>query len=287
MPVRDGDLRRRRCFRAHRQRGRSLTPPDGERDRRLRSIPLISFWLEPLRAAVGFLTVLPIGRSISPGQPSGQRAVSNSRAFFPFVGLLLGLVLAVVEFAVAPIFPIYLTAGVLLLVMVITTRGLHLDGLMDVCDSLFGGYTKERRLEIMKDPHVGAFGVVAGSMLILLKFAALLSLLDPRFTIGGGWIGYSDLAALRAAAFDVTTQARSWRCCCSPPCPAGPWWSASALSHTSGNRASVRPSTKATPNSPPLRQLSRRWPRRWSWAASEALVFSPGSPCWPWPPVGL
>ena len=166
----------------------------------MRSIPLVSFWLEPLRAAVGFLTVLPIGRSISPDQPSGQRAVSNSRAFFPFVGLLLGLVLALVEITMSTIFPAYLTAGILLVVMVFATRGLHLDGLMDVCDSLFGGYTKERRLEIMKDPHVGAFGAVAGSMLILLKFAALLSLLDPRF-IGSGWIGYSDIAVLRAAAF--------------------------------------------------------------------------------------
>ena len=167
----------------------------------MRSIPLISFWLEPLRAAVGFLTVLPIGRSISPSQHSGQRAVSNSRAFFPFVGLLLGLVLVVVEFVAALVFPVYLMAGVLLVVMVIATRGLHLDGLMDVCDSLFGGYTKERRLEIMKDPHVGAFGVVAGSMLILLKFAALLSLLDPRFITGGGWVGYSDIAVLRELAF--------------------------------------------------------------------------------------
>ena len=164
----------------------------------MRSIPLVSFWLEPLRAAVGFLTVLPIGRSISPDQPSGQRAVSNSRAFFPFVGLLLGLVLVIVEFAVALVFPLYLTAGVLLVVMVLATRGLHLDGLMDVCDGLFGGYTKERRLEIMKDPHVGAFGVVAGSMLILLKFAALLSLLDPRFSAGapGGWTGYAALSTL-------------------------------------------------------------------------------------------
>ena len=119
------------------------------------------------------------------------------------MGLLLGLVLVVVEFGSSRVFPIYLTAGILLVVMVIATRGLHLDGLMDVCDGLFGGYTKERRLEIMKDPHVGAFGVVAGSMLILLKFAALLSLLDPRFIIGGGWAGYSDIAVLRELAFSL------------------------------------------------------------------------------------
>ncbi len=168
----------------------------------MRSIPLVSFWLEPLRAAVSFLTVVPIGRRIYPSQPTDQRAISNSRAFFPFVGLLLGLVLVVVEVGSARIFPVYLTAGILLVVMVLATRGLHLDGLMDVCDGLFGGYTKERRLEIMKDPHVGAFGVAAGSMLILLKFAALLSLLDPRFSIGasGGWTGYAALSTLAASS---------------------------------------------------------------------------------------
>ena len=153
---------------------------------------MVSFWLEPLRAAVSFLTVVPIGRRISPSQSTDQLAVSNSRAFFPFVGLLLGLVLVGVEAGSARIFPVYLTAGILLVVMVLATRGLHLDGLMDVCDGLFGGYTKERRLEIMKDPHVGAFGVVAGSMLILLKFAALLSLLDPQF-IGGAPPGSTTL----------------------------------------------------------------------------------------------
>ena len=163
----------------------------------MRSIPLVSFWLEPLRAAVSFLTVVPIGRRISPSQSTDQLAVSNSRAFFPFVGLLLGLVLVVVEAGSVRIFPVYLTAGILLVVMVLATRGLHLDGLMDVCDGLFGGYTKERRLEIMKDPHVGAFGVAAGSMLILLKFAALLSLLDPQF-IGGAPPG--SITVLRALA---------------------------------------------------------------------------------------
>jgi len=61
--------------------------------------------------------------------------------------------------------------------MVIVTRALHLDGLMDVCDGIFGGFTPERRLEIMRDSRVGAFGVVGGVTVLLLKYAALLSLL--------------------------------------------------------------------------------------------------------------
>ena len=53
-----------------------------------------------------------------------------------------------------------------------------MDGFMDVCDGLFGGYTKESRLEIMRDPHVGAFAVTGALCIILLKWTAILSLLS-------------------------------------------------------------------------------------------------------------
>ena len=55
----------------------------------------------------------------------------------------------------------------------ILTRAFHLDGLADCADGLGGGYTRERRLEIVKDPHTGAFGVVAIVCVLLLKYAAL------------------------------------------------------------------------------------------------------------------
>ena len=62
--------------------------------------------------------------------------------------------------------------------LVALTGGLHLDGLMDSCDGLFGGYTRERRLEIMRDAHLGSFGVLGGGAVLLLKFGLLLSLPD-------------------------------------------------------------------------------------------------------------
>ena len=68
-------------------------------------------------------------------------------------------------------------AGVVLVVVVVATRGLHLDGFMDVCDGLFGGYTRERRLEIMRDSNVGAFAVAGAASLLILKYGALLALL--------------------------------------------------------------------------------------------------------------
>lgn len=75
------------------------------------------------------------------------------------------------------VFPDYLSAAVLLVFLVAVNRGLHLDGLMDACDGLFGGFTRERRLEIMRDSHVGAFGVASGAGILLLKYGALVSLL--------------------------------------------------------------------------------------------------------------
>ena len=63
--------------------------------------------------------------------------------------------------------------------LALITRGLHLDGFMDSCDALFGGYTRERRLEILRDPHVGAFAVAGVVCLLIIKCAAVAGLLHP------------------------------------------------------------------------------------------------------------
>ena len=120
-----------------------------------------------------FLTIFPVAHNMD----RGQRNLSNSRAFYPAVGLLMGLLLVGVEEGSSRLFLEPVTAGLLVATMVIVTRALHLDGLMDVCDGIFGGFTPERRLEIMRDSRVGAFGVVGGVTVLLLKYAALLSLL--------------------------------------------------------------------------------------------------------------
>ncbi len=127
-----------------------------------------------LLAAFSLLTLLPAG----PANRLSRRDVSNSRAWFPLVGLLLGLLLLALEWGARQLFPPYLNASLLLVFLVIVTRGLHLDGFMDVCDGLFGGYSRERRLAIMKDSHVGAFAVAGAAGLLLVKYGALLSLLS-------------------------------------------------------------------------------------------------------------
>ena len=67
-----------------------------------------------------------------------------------------------------------LLASTLLVVLLLALTGaLHADGLMDTCDAVFGHATPERRLEIMRDPHTGAFGVVGLVCVVVLKMAAL------------------------------------------------------------------------------------------------------------------
>ena len=105
------------------------------------------------------------------------RNVSNSRAFYPAIGLIMGLILVGVEEGSSRVFSEPLTAAFLVAVMIVVTRGLHLDGLMDVFDGVFGGFTPERRLEIMRDSRVGAFGVIGAVAVLLLKYGALVSLL--------------------------------------------------------------------------------------------------------------
>ena len=122
-------------------------------------------------SATTFLTAVPFGGSIV----LGTNDISYSRAFYPLVGLLIGLFLLILEKVVALFLPELVNAGILLFSLLIITRGLHLDGFMDVCDGLFGGFTRERRLEIMRDPHVGSFAVAGCSCLLLLKFALLVA----------------------------------------------------------------------------------------------------------------
>jgi adenosylcobinamide-GDP ribazoletransferase len=125
-----------------------------------------------LFAAFQFLTIFPavIHRSFTAAEFG--RAVG----FFPLVGLALGGILFGMDIGLRLLFPAAVVAVLVLAVWLLLTRALHFDGFLDSCDGLFGGFTPERRLEIMRDPHVGAFGVAGGGLLLLSKYAAIISL---------------------------------------------------------------------------------------------------------------
>ena len=126
----------------------------------------MGFWI-----ALQFLTIIPMPFKKEPE----MREIASSLVFFPIVGLLIGLLLFLANWGSGEVFSPLITAAFTLLVWVLISGAMHLDGLADSCDGLAGN-TAEKRLEIMKDSHTGAFGVVGISLLLLVKFAAIVSL---------------------------------------------------------------------------------------------------------------
>jgi adenosylcobinamide-GDP ribazoletransferase len=132
-----------------------------------------------LRTAFGLLTTLPFG------MPANWQPGDSGRAgiWYPLVGVIIGGLTWMAWLVLAMYFPPLIVGVLTLLVWVALTGGLHLDGLADCCDGLFVSTTPDRRLEIMKDPHLGTFGGI-GLTLVLLSKAAALSLLAPSYGLG-------------------------------------------------------------------------------------------------------
>jgi len=125
-------------------------------------------------AAFQFLTIFPtvIKRLFTPEEMG--RAVG----FFPLVGLALGGILLGLDSGLRLFLPPQLAAALVVAAWLVLTRALHFDGFLDIFDALFGGFTPERRLEIMKDSRVGAFGVAAGVLLIFSKLFSIADLVN-------------------------------------------------------------------------------------------------------------
>lgn len=128
-----------------------------------------------LWAALRFLTRLPL-----PGRLGGSwDQFGQALPWFPAVGLVLGLIVAAADWALRQVFPPFAASALVVVLLVVLTGALHLDGLADTADAVFGHATPERRLEIMRDPRTGAFGATALACVLLLKIAAVVSLPGP------------------------------------------------------------------------------------------------------------
>lgn len=140
-----------------------------------RPVGHVPWWREaltPPALAFQFLTAVPLPLAV----PAQSHHLGRALALFPLVGAALGLALAGLDRMLRLALPISVATVLLLLAITLLTGGLHLDGLMDTCDGLFGGRTAERRLEIMRDSRVGSFGVLGGALQLLLKYVTLVAL---------------------------------------------------------------------------------------------------------------
>ncbi|WPN56388.1 adenosylcobinamide-GDP ribazoletransferase [Pseudomonas sp. P9_31] len=135
---------------------------------------MLAFWI-----ALQFLSSLPIRL---PGMPTPEE-LGRSLLFYPLVGLLFGATLWALNWLLLGT-PLLLHAALLLSVWVLLSGALHLDGLADSADAWLGGYgDRERTLTIMKDPRSGPIAVVTLVLVLLLKFAALLALIEQQHSV--------------------------------------------------------------------------------------------------------
>jgi adenosylcobinamide-GDP ribazoletransferase len=128
-----------------------------------------------VRVALLFCTRLPIPTAA----PVIGADIARAAWAFPVAGAIVGLIAAGVYWLVLMAgLPSLPAAGLTVAATLVVTGCLHEDGLADVADA-FGGHTRERRLEIMRDSRVGTYGACALSMSLLLRTAALASIAAP------------------------------------------------------------------------------------------------------------
>lgn len=128
--------------------------------------------MKSLIIALQFLTIIPLRVSARPE----KRDIAHSMSFFPLVGMIIGGFLILINLIASKYLSLPITSALILIGWVGITGALHLDGFTDTADGLCGSKNKEKILRIMKDSAIGAKGVTALILLLLLKFTLLLGL---------------------------------------------------------------------------------------------------------------
>jgi adenosylcobinamide-GDP ribazoletransferase len=120
--------------------------------------------------AVSFYTRLPHPQALD------YQQLPRAAVYLPLIGWLIGGVAALSFYLADLVWP-QVTAVILALITgILITGALHEDGFADVCDGFGGGMDKQRILEIMKDSHIGVYGVLGLSLMLLLKISVLIAL---------------------------------------------------------------------------------------------------------------
>jgi adenosylcobinamide-GDP ribazoletransferase len=132
--------------------------------------------MKPFFAAIQFLTVIPLGAR-------GAYMPRAMIAWFPIVGLLLGVLLAVFDAAVSRLWAAPAVAALDMVLLILLTGALHLDGLGDTADGLYGQRSAEKALSIMKDSRIGAMALVTVVAALALKWSGLACLAQDRFLL--------------------------------------------------------------------------------------------------------
>ena len=135
--------------------------------------------MDTLILTLQLFTSLPINKSV---EVSDERLIRGV-ALWPAVGMVIAVFEALIFWGARHVFPVSVAAALALLGELWMTRGFHLDGLCDTADALFSSRSRERMLEIMKDSHIGTFGVVAAIVDLAFKYLLITSSKMPVFML--------------------------------------------------------------------------------------------------------
>lgn len=129
-------------------------------------------------AALTYFTRLPLWRLHQPPAEAYLSVVEH----WPLAGWLTGGTMALTLYLASHVFPLPVAALAAIAARLLLTGAMHEDGLADFCDAFGGGTDRERTLAIMKDSHIGTYGVI-GLVLYLLTLRTLLCILPPHLAV--------------------------------------------------------------------------------------------------------
>jgi adenosylcobinamide-GDP ribazoletransferase len=121
-----------------------------------------------------FLTIIPFSKNTN----VNEEDLGKSMLYFPLAGLFIGICLVGVNLSLSLLLPKSVVDGLIITFLVVMTGSMHLDALADTIDGIASGKERKEKLRIMKDPTVGAMGVVAIILVLMLKYLALTAIPD-------------------------------------------------------------------------------------------------------------
>lgn len=124
--------------------------------------------IKGLIVAIQFLTRLPVNIQVD----FNSENIRKSTFYYPFVGVLLGVLSSIPYYFLSP-YNVDIASFLTVIMMIVLTGGLHLDGLSDTADGFFSNRDREKTLEIMKDSRIGAFGVLSLILMTLFKYTLI------------------------------------------------------------------------------------------------------------------
>lgn len=162
--------------------------------------------LKDVYVSVVFLTRLP-----APGWPDAAgRKLATGMWAFPIAGVLVATIAGVVYAACDALgLPVFISSLFAVVALVMATGGLHEDGLSDLADGVWGGADPEKRLAIMSDSRIGAFGAIALIVSIAGRAAAIASIGQPLFVLGALVAAAAVSRAVMPAIMTFGTPAKS------------------------------------------------------------------------------